>query len=183
MLDRPVYEFRPLEGVLRGAVRRYADGEWIEDDGEYDLAFIASVGAPICLFVSLPYERNIEWSWLTAHWTVPQPLHPRGDPWHYSLREGETKWGGDWGSRQHPNALAGDSGMRALSSQHGCSNGFHVDFDLADRTLKEGLFRDRDTKEVVTIPESPSCMYCGADWIDRPVVDATDRAVQVVVPG
>src|SRR5690606_33850230 len=108
----PVYEFRPLPDAFptnfcRGKeVFRYADGQWLPDDGEYDIAFVSG---PFCLMVELPYQRNIIWSWLTGHWQANEPRHPHGNPWHYMLREGETEWGGNWGRDNHPNRRAGDA--------------------------------------------------------------------------
>jgi hypothetical protein len=160
-MNRPVYEFRPLPEVFNAA-RRFANGQWIPDDGEYDIAFIGFSPAPVCLYVHHSYQKNIVASWLTTHWTVFQPNHPRGNPWHYALREGETAWGGDWGSRQHENHKAGDAGMNKLAAEAGCANGWHVELDKAhDKHIAAGLVRDRETKEIFTFPKRLVCMYCG----------------------
>ncbi len=157
---RPVYEFRPLRDFLHGGpLLRYADGKWIPDDGEYDLAFVQP---SFCYMVEIPYQKNIDWSWTTVHWSAYQKGHPRGNAWHYMLRDGETDWGGDWGSYKHPNRRAGDSGMsKACSIGGGCANGRHVEFKLDDPHIAAGLLRERDTKLVVHFPERPICMYCG----------------------
>jgi hypothetical protein len=162
-LLRPVYEFRPLADAFptrtRGnSISRFADGEWIEDDGEYDIAF--AVGN-FCLMVEHPYRRNIIWKWTTGHWSGFEPKHPNGNAWHYMLREGEAAFGGNWGRDNHPNTLAGRSGMGRQSSKHGCCNGLHVEFTLNDPHIAAGLVRDRETKEIVMFPEVPRCMYCG----------------------
>lgn len=164
-LLHPVYEFRPLPEAFptrcRGnEVFRYADGQWLPDDGEYDIAFVSG---PFCLMVELPYQRNIIWSWLTGHWQANEPRHPRGNPWHYMLREGEAEWGGNWGRDNHPNRRAGDVGMSRQCGIHGCSNGLHVSFKLNDKHIAAGLVRDRETKQVLTFPAVPCCMYCGDD--------------------
>lgn len=162
----PVYEFRPLPGEFRSGaeVRRFADGQWLADDGEHDLAFIAD---GLCLMVEPSYQRNITWSWLTTRWTGFQAKHPNGNPWHYALREGETKWGGDWGRDNHPNAKAGRAGMSKMCSERGAASGVHVEFHLNDRHIKAGLVRERDTKKLLTFPDKPLCMYCGHDWVEQ----------------
>jgi len=161
-LHFPVYEFRPI-GTSFGhtwdnEVRRYAGGEWILDDGEHDLAFVCG---NVCVYVDLPYQKNIIWSWTTGHWSAFEPGHPRGNAWHYMLRDGETEWGGNWGKDYHPNRKAGDSGMSRQCGIHRSSTGEHVKFHLDDPYIAAGLLRDRDTKEVVKFPSVPCCMYCG----------------------
>ncbi len=52
--SRPIYEFRPLPDFFNGAFMRYNGGQWIEDDGEYDLAFGGRAGQhgyPAVLYV------------------------------------------------------------------------------------------------------------------------------------
>lgn len=174
----PVYEFRPDPDWLKswarpsnpGPLHRYDGGQWREDDGEYDIAFtMLAGGAPLCLYVSLPYHRNIRWSWLTGHWSGPGPAaHPTytrslsPNPWHYMLRDGATDWGRAWAREQHENTVAGDKGMSWVSSQRGCANGRHVEFHLNDPHIKAGLVRERESKTVVVFPERPICMYCDA---------------------
>lgn len=164
----PVYEFRPLPSwtadyPMRGNdVHRFAEGKWIADDGEYDLAFVCR---NICLYFDPPYQRNITLSWLTTHWAGHQPRHPRGNAWHYELREGQTEWGGNWGRDRHPNSRAGDSGMAWACSQWRSANGRHVEMRLDDPHIAAGLLRERDTKKIVTLPDKPLCMYCGHDWL------------------
>jgi hypothetical protein len=176
----PVYEFRPSPEWLPSwgwsptgygrptPVYRFNGGAWIEDDGEHDIAFACLDGPPLCLYVSLPYQRNILWSWLTTHWTGAGPeSHPtyRGsfspNPWHYMLRDGADDWGGSWGRDRHENTKAGDAGMSWVSSRRGCANGRHVEWHLRDPHIAAGLVRRRDTQEVVTFPAEPVCMYCG----------------------
>lgn len=158
----PVYEFRPLPSVLRPGFEtyRFADGQWIEDDGEYDLAF---VNHNVCWMVDLPYQRNIVWSWIDGHWTGNEPRHPRMNPWHYMLRDGETEWGGPWDRDQHPNVAAGRSGMSWACAKYRCANGRSVKFHLGDKHIAAGLVRERDGKCVLTFPPKLRCMYCGDD--------------------
>lgn len=154
----PVYEFRPLPSFHPSY--RFADGKWIEDDGEYDLAFTAG---QTCMYVCMPYHRNIMWGWTTGHWAADQGGHPGGNSWHYMLREGESAWGKPWGRDAHPNELAGRRGMDFLVSKHRGANGTGVDFHLDEPVIAAGLLRLRDTKEIVRFPEKPLCMYCSDD--------------------
>lgn len=164
----PVYEFRPTPCFFSGKFRRYADGAWLADDGEYDIAFINAehdYWAPICLMVEMPYQKNISWKWLTTHWSADQPLHKGGNPWHYMLHEGATEWGGDWGRDRHPNTRAGRAGMDKICGERRCANGRHVAFVLDDPTISAGLVRNRDTKIILSPPKEPICMYCGLSWM------------------
>ncbi len=159
-LLHPVYEFRPLPEALRPGFEtyRFADGRWLPDDGEYDLAFVTH---NICWMVDLPHQRNILWSWLDGHWTGSEPRHPRMNPWHYSLRDGAQDWGGNWDRDRHPNAMAGKSGMDFSCAANRCANGRSVRFELGDKHIAAGLLRERESKRVVEFPDDLSCMYCG----------------------
>lgn len=158
----PVYEFRPTPDFFTWGCRRYNDGKWTEDDGKYDIAFIGNGGAPICLYVSLPYQHNIICSWLTTHWTGAVKGHPRGNPWHYALREGETKWGGGWNRDDHLNERVGRAGMTYLCAERGCANGRHVEFHADDKVIVAGLLRERESKKRFEWPRGMRCMYCEA---------------------
>jgi len=163
----PVYEFRPLPGTFRGEFRRYANGAWLPDDGEHDVAFIGHAESgdgwtfPCCLYIDLPYYENIVCSWLTGHWSVTERRHPRGNAWHHALREGATEWGEPWGRDSHLNYCAGREGMAQMASDHRCCNGRLVEMHANDPHIAAGLLRERDTKRVFTWPESVKCMYCG----------------------
>ena len=67
------FVFRPTDAPIEGTVittsgfehkgqglLRYAEGKWIPDDGEPDIAFVEGVFA---YGVSLPYSTNVLWSW------------------------------------------------------------------------------------------------------------------------
>lgn len=161
-VGRPVYEFRPLPDYFRGPFRRYANGAWIEDDGEYDVAFVSDgLGAPICLYVEHAYQKNIISSWVDEHWSAIEPRHPRGNAWHYALADGETEWGGEYGRGNHENERAGRKGMDYLCSKYRCANGRTVSIANAlDPHVAAGLVRDRETKETFS-PPLGRCMYCG----------------------
>lgn len=160
----PAFEFRPLPGFFKQPPLRYAEGRWIEDDGEYDTCFIGSWGGEnYSLYFNPPYQRNIVLSWLTTHWTQRVVGHPRnGNPWHYALREGATECGGDWGAYNHPNRRAGDAGMSKVASQFGCANGRHIELKPNDPHIAAGLLRNRESKEVFRFADGLTCMYCGA---------------------
>jgi hypothetical protein len=160
----PVFEFRPLPDFFKAGARRYAEGKWIEDDGEYDVCFIGNVGwENYSLYVSLPYQKNIVCSWLSGHWTGSVAEHPRQNPWHYALRDGETEWGGGWERDRHPNSLAGRRGMDEVCGQIRCANGRHVEMHANDKHIAAGLLRNRETKETFRFPQGLKCMYCEQD--------------------
>lgn len=160
----PTLEFRPLPDDFSGAFRRFAQGKWILDDGEYDLAFIgtSSCGAPICLYVALPYQRNIVLSWLTTHWASKVKEHSlNGNAWHYALRPRETEWGGDWGRANSENSRAGDAGMNKLSGEVGCCSGQHVEMNPGDLHFLQGLVREQRSKRVFLFEPTLACYECG----------------------
>ena len=173
------YELRPTGGFFRGGVRRYGNGEWLPDDGQWDLAFIGMANAkedgtgnaysyPCCLMYDPPYHKNIIWSWLTTPWRGHITEHPRGNPWHYSLRPGTTGWGKSAGRDNHPNYIAGRKGMSKMSSEHSCSNGRHAEFRAGNDIIEAGLLRRVTDQAVVVVPDKPGCMYCGQPWLPSP---------------
>lgn len=161
----PVYEFRPLDRWMRGDVFRYAEGQWLKDDGEYDLAFVMR-NEQTCYGVDLPYRRNILWSWTTRGWQYNEPLHPDGNPWHYQLREGTKDWHDIWPRERHANRVAFERASDWLVSQRCCANGHFVEFRANDPVIAAGLLRRVDTKEIVHVPERLVCMYCGTAWTE-----------------
>jgi len=160
-----VYEFRPLPDYFSNGFRRYANGLWIPDDGEYDLAFIgnAQEGYPLCLYVESRCRENITCSWANGQCKGAIPYSYLGSNWHYALRANTTDWGeiatGYW---DHPNKLASDSGMRVKSSESGCCNGRSIRFQFNDNHIAAGLLRERDTKQVFEWNDV-KCYYCGEE--------------------
>lgn len=161
----PVFEFRPLPDQMRGTVLRHNGGQWIADDGEHDVAFVCyGAGAPLGLYVDLPFQRNIVWGGLTSHWSGANYDHPRANPWHYMLCEGATEWGGEWGKDWHPNAKAGRDAMNHCCAINSCANGRGPKFEHGDPYFSLGLVRVRETGAVVVPPPALTCMYCGEGW-------------------
>lgn len=160
----PVYEFRP-EGFYERKRKwlRYAEGAWIEDDGEWDISFITDdPGAPFHLEVSLPYRSGIVWQGCTGHWSGQGPKkHPGRNAWHYMLRDGYKDFGDSWARDRHPNESVSDIAARVLCERYSCANGRGPEFHMADPWIKAGLLRRADTKEVVRFPEKFVCTYCG----------------------
>lgn len=153
----PVYEFRPLPGDIKSDLRRYADGQWIPDDGEYDIAFSSWCMA---YGVDLPYQRNIIWQWVDRHSSAHEARHPRGNAWHYMLRDGTKEWGGKWGRDRHPNRIAYEAAMSFTVSRDRCANGRGPEMCAGDAYIAAGLLRERDSKRIVTPPDPRICMYC-----------------------
>ena len=156
------YEFRPL---YEGKMLRYSGGDWIDDDGEYDLAFVC-VNDPVAYGVNMPYYDNIFWSWCNnMQWMAYVNGHPEGNAWHYMRRNESEDLGKSWDRGNHPNILAHDSGMKVVSSERGCANGRSVDFHTNDPVIEAGQLRDADTKEIIKPPKIFDCCYCGEiDW-------------------
>ena len=161
--DFPIYEFRPI--YTDRPLLRYNDGNWIEDDGEYDLCFITAdrAGAPMCYYVSLPYRKNILWSWAKdGNWGASVSRHPDSNAWHYMSKDGSKDINDSWNRDKHPNKLASEIGMSKLSKEHSCANGSGVDFHIGDPYILVGLVREKKSKKVVVFPKEFKCIYCGS---------------------
>lgn len=157
----PVYELRPPGNYFDGEFFRYADGAWIPDDGEYDLAFSGRVGGtPVALYVDLPYYENILWSWCSGHWSAKNPKHRDETAWHRILRDGAKDWGRSLDRESFENSRAGTEAMRYTSNKHGCANGRHAEFSKGNEIINKRLLRERGTKRVFVPPEGV-CFECG----------------------
>jgi hypothetical protein len=163
LCDNPIYEFRPLK---EGKYLRYADGKWIEDDGEYDLAFVGISDTCMAWYFRHSNRPNILWSWCKgSRWQAKVENHPNGNAWHYMLKEGKTGWGDCWNKQGHPNEIAGNSAMNKCCELYSCANGRGPEMYILNPYIKAGLVRERDTKKILTFPEKFNCMYCGEiDW-------------------
>lgn len=159
----PVYEFRPLDTSRK--LLRYNGGNWIKDDGEYDICFITddNLGAPFCYYISLPYKTNLQWSWAkNGNWSAHVQRHPDGNAWHYQSKNGSANIWESWDGRdKHPNIEVGDKGSDKLCKKYGCSNGRGPEFHIGDPYIIAGVLREKETKKVVTFPETFHCIYCG----------------------
>lgn len=159
-LDFPIYEFRP-DKLTSNKLLRYNNGNWVEDDGEYDLAFIDFTTLNV-YYVNLPYRKNLQWSWVKdGKWAAYVRKHPNGNAWHYMTKNGEKHIEDTWERDKHPNIIAGNLAMNKLSSIKGCANGNGVEFNILDETINVGLLRILNTKKIVKIPENFNCIYCG----------------------
>lgn len=161
----PIYEFRPVKEYVD--CLRFADGKWIPDDGEYDLAFVGKDnGFPMGIYFKLPYHSNIIWSWCKkGNWGANVTQHPRGNAWHYMLRPRKKTWGNSWARDLHPNIIVGNKAMDKCCSMYSCANGTGGEFHINDPYIKNGLVRNKETKEIIIFPEIFHCIYCGdIDW-------------------
>jgi len=161
-LTYPVYEFRPLPTNRK--LLRYNNGDWIEDDGEYDICFITddNNGAPFCYYVSLPYQNNQAWSWVDdGRWAGFISAHPNGNAWHYMSVNGDDNIRGHWNRDKHPNVLVQEKGSSKVCQKSGCCNGRGVEFHIGDPYIIAGLLRERESKKVVKFPKKFKCIYCG----------------------
>lgn len=112
------------------------------------------------LGLCLPYYGNILWSWTTGHWSGYEANHPRGNAWHYMLRDGARDWGRPWARDKHPNEVANESARKWSIQGRSCSNGSYVDMKTDDKHIAAGLVRNRATGEVLRPPSELVCMYC-----------------------
>ena len=159
---KTVFEFRP---ITEGKYLRYAEGDWVADDGEYDLAFV-DLDSPSAYSINMPFYENILWSWCKqGKWMAKVSKHPNLNAWHYMTVDDKKTWG-KWGDKdRHLNEIAHRSAMNKCCELHRCANGRSVDFQIGDKSIEMGLVRDSATKEVLTFPNAFICMYCGEhDW-------------------
>lgn len=144
---------------------RYANGQWIPDDGEYDLAFAHGI---IAFGVHLPDYTNIIWTWydmaLTRSW-LPERLHKYAGG-HHLCTVDNTPHSQDygWDNSQHPNKVAMKSAMDKVCSMHGCANGrgAYITAERSDDTpwLQQRRILIQSTMQPVLIPEDPICYLC-----------------------
>jgi hypothetical protein len=157
----PVYEFRPLPTDRK--LLRYNNGNWIEDDGEFDICFITDdPGVPFCYTVKLPYRKNILWSWAKdGNWGAHVNKHPNGNAWHYMSRDGGSDISDSWERHNHPNIKIHDVGSKIVCDKRGACNGRGPEFHIGDKYIQAGLVRERTSKTVVKFPKVFKCIYCG----------------------
>jgi len=142
-----IYVFRPLPEMLKGKVWRYAEGKWVPDDGEPDLAFISDFYA---FFVDLPDLDNILWSW----WDEERQV------WHYHVLNPKKSYGDRWGIENHPNYIAGREAMRKCCEIFKCANGTGPYIHQPNEYIDRSLLWIKHTMEPVVPPEAPVCFKC-----------------------
>ncbi|KKN07675.1 hypothetical protein LCGC14_1064480 [marine sediment metagenome] len=178
-LFNETFIFRPFDGAEgRGIVAttnrsahagqgllRYAGGQWIPDDGEYDLAFAHGVFA---YGVLLPDYSNIIWSWrnmvLVRSW-LPERLHKYAKAHHfYNINNTPFSQDYHWDNSHHPNKVAMKSAMDKVCSLCGCANGrgayLTSEQDVFVQWLAEKRIMIKSTMQPVLIPENPTCYLC-----------------------
>jgi hypothetical protein len=167
--------FRPLGIKNSTNTLRYADGKWIPDDGEFDLAFVIGTQA---FYVEIPNFTNLLWSWsdgeLTKKW-LPEYLHRNFKHWHY-MTVGNTHLEDEYtrytfpDDDKHPNAIAKKSAMDKCCELHNCASGNAIRIDdgqydinqytKANEYIKRELLRIKRTGEPIKIPEKLECVLC-----------------------
>ena len=174
MLNRPTYVFRPTPGnnltqVLgKGSWLRYGGGLWVEDDGEFDLAFV-SMQTPVALGVKIPYRDNLEWEWMDMDVAVAATGVENAEkslirPWHIQIHDPTKGWGEHHGigseRDSHPNEIAHRSAMDKCCQLHGCANGRGPHFVLPDAWVEAGLLRITRYLLPILAPANPVCYLC-----------------------
>jgi hypothetical protein len=163
-----VYVFRPLHRDFRKPFYRYADGQWIEDDGQtFDLAFYGKAGDswpttdrgdggwPKALFIDLPSPTNLEWS--IPDYKLGGPYHR---PWHRQLTLFKAEVFTYSFTDLHPNRVAFRSAMDRCSKEHGCANGRGPSFLIGDQYFALRRVRDQKTGQVIHRPMQFRCANC-----------------------
>lgn len=147
------YLIRPDVGEFKNRQwRRWADGKWVDDDGNPDIAFMsADCSYPIVMYVQLPAYENLIWVW--------------DDPkfyWHSQLVNGATDIG-EYLREEHDNHInvrIGREAMHEQSSKHGVSNGRGPEIYRDNEWIREGKLWIKRTMELVTPPKNPVCYLC-----------------------
>jgi hypothetical protein len=141
---------------------RYADGQWLPYNGEYDIAFAHGVFA---YYVSLPDYSNIIWSWRDLALTrsyLPKYLHKYAKAHHIYTTDNLPMH--SWDNSQHPNEIAGKLAMDKVSSIHGVANGrgSYLCSESPNEIpwLKGKHVLIQSTMQPVIIPENPICYLC-----------------------
>lgn len=162
-----IFEFRPLPKQAEGLLR-YAEGKWINDDGEFDIAFASGIkyrGAPYGIYLKMPSHKNLLWSYVYhGQWRDEIEEHPGGNAWHYMTTDGK-EWKGSWKESIHPNVIARKKAVNKCAEIHRYANGTGPEFQINDPYIRAGLVRIKGTEEIVKFPEIFDCCYCGKiDW-------------------
>jgi hypothetical protein len=140
---------------------RYADGKWIPDDGEPDLAFVHGV---VAFGVRLPSYTNIIWEWLDLELTrslIPEYLRREVNGWHYMTTNNKAIHDHYWFDKEkHPNEIAHKSAMDKCCEIHSVANGRGPELWLDNEWIKRGLLYVKSTMTKIVAPDNPVCCLC-----------------------
>jgi hypothetical protein len=168
---RPIVEYRDNPSTLR-----YADGKWLPDNGQPDLAFVQYNS--LAYGVHLPTHYNLLWYWtdmqLVKKW-LPEYLHQKTYGWHYMTID-DTPLTDEYkrftfpNDDTHPNAVAFQSAMDKCCEIYNCANGRGANltdgqYDIgkywkADEYIKRGILLIQKTRQPITIPKELACYLC-----------------------
>ena len=150
-LLKETFIFRPLK--QHDNMLRYAEGSWIPDDGQPDMAFVYYDDFPAVEYVNIPYNTNILWEW--------SELVDRKAVWHYCTTNNR-----DWGDYRfeerdrHPNEIADRSGFDKCCSLYHCANGRSISLTSDNDYIKLGRLIIQSTGKPVTKPDNIVCFLC-----------------------
>lgn len=169
------FVFRPLQTTHY--TLRYADGQWLPDDGEtFDLAFIDE---GLALYVHLPNYSNLLWSWTnkaqTRQWLPEHLKQFNNQNWHYMTID-NTPLDDEYSRFKfpnddtHPNAIAGRSAIDKCCQLFNCASGHGPNlidatkddgrYIKSDDYISRGLLRIQRTNEPIVIPHKLTCYLC-----------------------
>ena len=163
--------FRP---IFKGSMLRYAEGQWLRDDGHTpDLAFVSlENGPPFAFGITIPSSANVIWTWRDIELTrqlVGKDLEQYIDyGWHtQTVDNAEDLIGFSWDEqRKHPNQVAHDAAMDKCCELFSCANGrgpsLTYQEDL-DPYWDNGLLWIQRTMQPLTKPTDLVCYLCAND--------------------
>ncbi|MFA5299850.1 MAG: hypothetical protein WC389_16825 [Lutibacter sp.] len=171
-LIRPTNDFkgsiiRPSDYTHPTHALRYADGKWLPDDGQPDLAFVQGV---IYYGVKIPDYTNRLWEWSDAELTksfLPKYLHKHAGSWHYYTIN-NTPYDDEqyrWDNSNHPNKIAEELASKKVCELNGCGNGVIADIDREcnfdhPKWISNKMIIIKSTMQPLTKPDNPICYLC-----------------------
>jgi hypothetical protein len=149
---------------------RYADGDWLPDDGETpDLAFVTNThaSAPFAFYVTMPYYTNLVWGWRDIELErriVGRELEKFVYGWHHQTTNNKDCYDYRWQERdKHPNEIAGRAAMDKCCSMFSCANGRGANLTHEEPEspyFTKGLLWVKSTMTPLKKPENPACFLC-----------------------
>jgi hypothetical protein len=174
--------FRP---IYKGRMIRYAEGKWIDDDGQPDLAFVSlGDGPPFAFGLSLPSSTNVLWTWRDRELTqklVTGDLQEYIDyGWHTQTVDNSTDdIDFPYNERkQHPNQIAHDAAMNKCCELFHIGNGRGPSLTHQDDESPywdSGMMWIQRTMEQLRKPENPVCHLCLNDGYGHKLAAAKRR--------